>query len=126
MGDGAKANEKGPGKFKKNEKKGVMAQVEGSSFGELSRWSKSLKHHSKRRARAVRAMVGKRQKGEVTSGCSATIVALIISCEIERNGKRSRRSFAPPREIKCPAPFAHMDRSPGWNPWTTRQQRGRW
>ena len=33
-GDGAKTSGKGPGKFKKqNQKKGVMAQVEGSSSG---------------------------------------------------------------------------------------------
>ena len=89
-------------------------------MGELSKWSKSSKSQSKRRARAVRAMVGKRQRGENASKCNATIVVAIISCKIARNGRKSRGSFAPPQETKCWAPSAHMDGPLGWNPWTTK------
>ena len=61
--------------------------------------------------------VGKRSKGEIASGYNATIVAVTICCGIARNGRKSRRSFAPPREIECQPPsplwMGHQDRSPG-------------
>ena len=71
----------------------------------------------------VQAMMERRPRGELASGYNATIVVATIPCEIARNGRRLRRSFAPPWETRCLAPFAHMDGSPGWNPWITRQQR---
>ena len=67
-----------------------------------------LKNRSnKRRARAVWAMEERRLRGEVASGFNATIVGATISYRIARNGKKSRRSFAPPQEKISPASFAH-------------------
>ena len=123
-GDGAKIGEKGPKKFKK-QKKGMSAQVEGSSSVGPSRWSRLLKNRSKRRARADRAQVERRPRGEDGKRSNATIVVVITSCEIARSGRKSKRNSVPPWEKISPAPFAHTDGSLAWNPWTTREQRGR-
>ena len=57
---------------------------------------------------------------------SATIVVVTTSCGIARSGWKLKRNFVPPWEKTSPAPFAHMDGSPGWNLWTnSRRQRGR-
>ena len=55
---------------------------------------------------------------------NATIVVASISCKIARSGRRSRRSFIPPREIESPAPFAHIDGSPKWNPGVLEDREG--
>ena len=60
---------------------------------------------------------GKKTKrgGRKRVGFNATIVVATISCGIARNGKKLKKSFAPPREKISPAPFAHTNGSPGWN-----------
>ena len=107
-------------------KRRCQCKSKGVRLGGLSRWSRLLKTHSQRTVRVARAQVERRPRGEVASGFNATIVVVTISCRIARNGKKLKRSFAPPQEKMSPAPFAHTDGSPGWNPWTTRNQRGRW
>ena len=106
-------------------KRGCWRKSKVVRLGGPSKWSKLLKNRSKRRARVAWARVERRPRGEVASGFNATIVVVTISCGIARNGKKLKKSFAPPREKISPAPFAHMDGSPGWKPWTTRKQRGR-
>ena len=88
----------------------------GVCLGELSRWSKWLKSHNKRRPRVVRAMVERRPRGEVTSGYNATIVVATISCEIARNGRRLRRRFAPAWETRCFGPIRPYRRVTGMEP----------
>ena len=102
----ASGSEKGSKKYKnQNQKKGNMAQVEGSSSGGgPSRWSKWSRNNNRRRARVARALVGKRPKGKDGSMCNAKIVAEIISCATARNGRKSRRNSVLPREIEGPAP----------------------
>ena len=85
-------------------------------MGGPSKWSRWLKNRSRKRARVVWAMVERRPRGEVASRFNATIVVGTISCRIARNGKKLKRSFVPPREKISPAPFVHMEGSPGWNP----------
>ena len=80
-----------------------------------------LKNRSKRRARADRALVERRPRGEDGKRFNATIVVVTISCEIARNGRKSKRNSVPPQEKISPALFAQMDGSLGWNPWTTRE-----
>ena len=73
----------------------------------------------------AQVLVGKRPRGEGGSESNTTIVAEIISCMIARNGRKSRKISVPSQEKNSPAPFAHMDGSLGWNPWTdSRRQRG--
>ena len=84
-----------------------------------------LKNCSRRRARADQAQVERRPRGEDGKRFNATIVVVTTSCEIARSGRKSKRNSVPPREKISPAPFAHTDGTPGWNPWTIREQRGR-
>ena len=62
-------------------------------------------------------MVERRPRGEVTSGYNATIVVATISCEIARNGRRLKRSFAPPQKLDALPPLpiwtGHQDGTPG-------------
>ena len=90
--------------------------MKGVHLGELSKWSKLPRSDSKRTARVVHAMVEKRPRGEVVSRCNVTIMAVIISCGIARNGRKLRRSFTPPHKTKCPTTFAHIDGLLRWNP----------
>ena len=83
---------------------------------ELSRWSKSSRNSSQRKARAAWAQVGKRQKEEDEKRFNATIVVATISCRVVKSGRKSKRNFVPPQEKTTLAPFAHMDGSPGWKP----------
>ena len=106
----------------KNRKRVQSRRSRGARLGGPSKWSRS---NNQRRARVARVPVERRQRGEDGSECNATIVAEIISCMTTRNIRRLRKSSVPPREIKCLAPFAHMDGSPGWKPWTNRRQRRR-
>ena len=124
-GDGAKVGGKGPKKYK-NQKKGMSMQVEGSSPGGLFKWSNPSRNNTQRKARVARAWVERRPRGEDGKRFSATIVVVTTSCEIARSGRKSKRNSVPPREKISLAPFAHMDGTPGWNPWTIREQRGRW
>ena len=94
-GDGAKAGEKGPKKFKK-QKKGMSAQVEGSSSGGTVQVVQVVKNHNKKRARVVRALVERRPRGEDGKRCNATIVVATTSCEIVRSGRKSKRNSVPP------------------------------
>ena len=106
-------------------KRGCQRKSKGVRLGGLSRWSRLLKNRNKRRARGVWAMVQRRLRGEVASGFNAAIVVATISYGIARNRKKSKRSFTPPREKSSLGPFVHMDGSLGWNPWTTREQKGK-
>ena len=106
-------------------KRGCRRRSNGVRLGGPSKWSKFLKNRSRRRARVDRAQVERRQKGEDGKRFNATIMVATTSCEIEGSGKKSKRNFFPPHEKTSPAPFAHTNGSPRWNPWTTRQQRGR-
>ena len=108
-------------------KRECRRRSKGVRLGGPSRWSRLLKNRSKRRARAEFGLWWKEdQEGRTRKRFNATIVVATTSCEIARSGKKSKRNSVPPREKISPAPFAHMDGSPGWNPWTTREQRGRW
>ena len=123
--DGAKTTGKGPKKFK-NQKKGSVAQVEGSSSGGTVQVVQAVKNSSQRRARAAQAQLERSQRGEDEGKCNATIVVVTTSCGIARSGRKLRRNFVFLWEKSSPAPFAHTDGSPGWKPWTdSRRQRGR-
>ena len=75
----------------------------------------AIERMSQRRAGVVKALVERRPREEDGSVFNATIVVETISCEIVRNGRRSRRSTVPPQGPESPAPFAHMDGSLGWS-----------
>ena len=110
----------------KLKKKGNVAQVEGSSFGGTVQVVQVVKKAAKEGQGWLRAQVERRPRGEDGGKCNATIVVATTSCGIARSGRKLRRNFVPPREKTSPAPFAHTDGSPGWNPWTdSRRQRGR-
>ena len=66
-------------------------------------------------------MVEKGPRGEDEGRFNATIVVVNTSCGIARSGKSSKRNFVPPCEKTSPGPFAHIDRSPGWNPYISRR-----
>ena len=110
-GDGAKTSGKGPKKFK-NQKKGNVAQVEGSSSGGTFQVVQVMKKHPKK----GKGGVGSGGGGEDEGKCNATIVAATISCEIARSGRRLRRNFVLPRGKSTPAPFAHTDWVTGMEP----------
>ena len=112
---GPRLEEKDP-KSLKARKRVVWRKSKGVNLGGPSRWSKWLKNSNKRRARVVRVLVGKRPNGEDGNGFNATIVAETTSCGIARSGRKSKKNSVLPRETESPAPFAHTDGSPGWNP----------
>ena len=60
--------------------------------------------------------VERKPRGKDRSELNVTIMEEIISCLTTTNGKRLRISSIPSWEIECPAPFAHTDGSPRWNP----------
>ena len=127
-GDGAKARGSGKGskKYKnQNQKKGNMAQFEGSSSRGIVQMVPVIKKEQPKKHKGGPGSNGKRPRGEGRSVCNARIVVEIISCVTTRNGKKLRRNSIFPQAIESPAPFAHTNRPPGWNPWTISQQRGR-
>ena len=85
-------------------------------MGEPSRWFKWSRKIRRKRAKVARGLVEKRPREEDERRYNATIVVATTSCGIVRSGKKLKRSFVPPRETENPAPFAHTDGSPGWNP----------
>lgn len=92
----------------KNNKKGLVAQAEGQSSRETIQVSQVYK-----------ARVTKRPNEEGRIRSNAITMVATTSCEIVRSGKKHFRSFDP-QENKCPALFAHTDKRPGWNLWSSR------
>ena len=114
-GDGAKASGKGPKKFK-NQKKGMSAQIERSSSGGTVQVVQVVKKPQQKKGKGALDSGGKKTKrgGRKRVQChNCGGDHFLWDC---RNGKKLRRSFAPPREKISPAPFAHTDGTPGWNP----------
>ena len=121
-GGGAKASGKGPKKFKnQNQKKDVTAQVEGSSFGGTVQVVQVVKKPQQKKGKGSSGSDGKKTKRGGETRFNAIILVVATYCGIARSGKRSKRNFIPPQEKTSPAPLAHIYRSPGWNPWITRQ-----
>ena len=79
-------------------KKGIWHRSRGAHLGRPSRWSRSWKNHSQRRAKVVWARVEKRPKGEDERRFNATIVVVTTSCGIARSGKRLKRNLVSLRE----------------------------
>ena len=119
--DGAKMTGKGPKKFK-NQKKGNVAQVEGSSSGGTVQVVQAVKKQQPKKGKGgLGSGVERRPRGEDERKCNATIVVVTTSCGIARSGRKLKRNFVPLREKTSLAPFAHTDGSLGWNRWISRR-----
>ena len=109
----------------KNRKRGMWHKLRGARLGEPFRWFKWSRNIRRKRVRVAQGLVEKRPREEDERRYNASIVVGTTFCGIAWRGKKLKRSFIPPRETENPGPFTHTDKSPGWNPWITRGQRGR-
>ena len=101
-GDGAKTTTKGPKKFK-NQKKGNVAQVKGSSSGGTVQVVQAMKKQQKK-GKAGSGSGGKKVKRGGRKKIQCHNCGGDTSCGTVRSGRKSRRNFVLPREKSSPAP----------------------